>query len=251
MKITAIKTEKIAPGQKNLFEVLDEYLITLNEKSIIVITSKIVSICEGSVVKKELVEKHDLIKKEADSILHKGKSKYHLVLTMKNHVLIPTAGIDESNGAGHFVLWPKDVQKSTNEIRSYLIKRFGVKEVGIIITDSKSTILRRGTTGWALAHSGFLALKNYIGKPDIFGNILKITKSNIMDALASAAVVTMGEGQEQTPIAVIEDIPFVEFQIRDPNKEELGELMIEPENDFYAPLFEKVEWDKKETVELH
>ena len=40
----------------------------------------------------------------------------------------------------------------------------------------------------------------------------KVTKVDVVNALASAAVLVMGEGAEQTPLAVISDVPFVEFQ---------------------------------------
>ena len=32
------------------------------------------------------------------------------------------AGIDESNGDGNYVLWPKDLQNSANTIRDILLK---------------------------------------------------------------------------------------------------------------------------------
>jgi F420-0:gamma-glutamyl ligase len=39
-----------------------------------------------------------------------------------------------------------------------------------------------------------------------------MTKVNVADALAAAAVLVMGEGSEQTPLVVIGDVPFVTFQ---------------------------------------
>ena len=54
----------------------------------------------------------------------------------------------------------------------------------------------------------------------------------------------MGEGNEQTPIAVISDVPFVEFQDRNPTKEEIEELKINIDDDLYAPLLKSVNWRK-------
>ena len=34
--------------------------------------------------------------------------RYHMTLTIKQGMLIPTAGIDESNGDGYYILWPRD-----------------------------------------------------------------------------------------------------------------------------------------------
>ena len=245
MKIFPIKTHKIRPGGKqNLFEVLDRYLKTLRERSIVVITSKIVSICQGRVVKIKKVDKKELIKKEAEYFLPSEESKYNITLTIKGNLLLPTAGVDKSNGAGYFILWPENPQETANQVRKYLGNRFSVKKVGVIITDSKTIPLRRGTTGVAIAHSGFFALNNYIGKPDIFGRKLKVTKANILDALAASAVLVMGEGKEQTPLAIIEDIPFVKFQNRDPSEKELQDFYLNMADDLYAPLLKSVKWQK-------
>jgi F420-0:gamma-glutamyl ligase len=65
-----------------------------------------------------------------------------------------------------------------------------------------------------------------------------------MDALAAASVFEMGEGAEQTPLAVITDLNKVEFQDRNPTQEELDFLKIDIEDDLYAPLLKSVEWKK-------
>lgn len=245
MRIVAIKTEKILPAKKSILELLDKYLISVREKSILAITSKIIALCEGRVASKDEISKKKLIEKEAEYFIPPEESKYNISLTIKNGLLIPTAGIDESNVAGGYVLWPSNPQKTANNIRKYLCKRFSLDKVGVIITDSKTSPLRWGTTGIALAHSGFLALKNYIGKPDIFNKKLNVTKANITDALATATNVVMGEGNEQTPIAVIEDIPFVAFQKRNPTQKELDSLKISLEDDLYAPLLTSVNWRER------
>jgi len=246
MEIFSIKTHKIKPFKQNLFEILDKYLKSIKERSIVVITSKIVSICEGRVVKIETADKKELIKKEAEYFLPPEKNKYNVTLTVKGNLLIPTAGIDESNGNGHYILWPKDPQKTANEVRRYLCKRFSIKKIGVINTDSKTSPLRWGTTGVAIAYSGFSALNNYIGKPDIFGRKFKIQKANIADALATSAVLVMGEGSEQTPLAVIENVPFVKFKNKNPSKKELKDFRINMDEDLYGPLLKSVKWKKGE-----
>jgi len=248
MKISSIKTHKIRPYKQNLFEILDKYLKILRERSIVVITSKIVSICQERVIKIEKAEKKELIKKEAEYFLPPEENKYNITLTIKGNFLLPTAGIDESNGAGYFILWPKNLQKTANEIRKYLGRKFSVKKIGVIITDSKTTPLRWVTTGIAIVHSGFTALNNYIGKPDIFGRKFKVTKANVLDALAASAVLVMGEGAEQTPLAVIEDVPFVKFQNRDPSEKELKDFCINIEDDLYGPLLKIVKWQKGKSL---
>lgn len=245
MKIFTIKTNKIDPTDKhNLYSLLDTYLACLREKSILAVTSKIVSICEGKTVKIGKISKRKLVKKEAEYYLSNEDYPQSIMLTIKNNILIPTAGVDESNGNGYYILWPVNPQKTANKIREYLKKRFKLQDVGVIITDSKTSPLRWGTTGIALTHSGFSALNDYIGTKDIFGRQLKVTKANVADALAVCAVLLMGEGSEQTPFVIAEDLPFIRFQNRNPSKKEIKELKINLEDDIYAPLLKSVRWQK-------
>jgi dihydrofolate synthase / folylpolyglutamate synthase len=245
MQVTAIKTEQITPGSGSLLSVLDRFLKKFPEKSVLAVTSKIVSICEGSVVKQGTIDKDELIRAEAEKYLPRTNSKYDVTLTIKRGILAASAGIDESNGNGYYILWPENPQKTANSIRAYLAKRFRVKFAGVVITDSRSFPLRWGTTGVSIAHSGFAALNSYIGSPDIFGRTMMMTKSNVADALAESAVAVMGEGNEQTPLAVIRHIPFVRFEDRNPTDSELAELTIDIEDDLYAPLLTAVPWIKK------
>jgi dihydrofolate synthase / folylpolyglutamate synthase len=246
MKITAIKTEKVTGVEQNIFDLLEKSLAKFRGKNriIVAVTSKVVSICEGRVVKVEDADEEDIIKGEAEYFLPMKISRYDIMLTLKNNIMIPNAGIDESNGNGYYILWPKNPQKTANDIRKHLQASLKIKNLGVIITDSKTTPLRWGTTGVALVYSGFIALRSYIGKEDIFGRKLNMTKANIADALAVSAVLMMGEGSEQTPVAVIEDVPFVKFQKSDPSKAELKDLKISIKDDLYAPLLTSVKWQK-------
>jgi dihydrofolate synthase / folylpolyglutamate synthase len=244
MIIKPYKTHKIKPNE-NLFAILDQYLPHLEEKSVVAIASKIVGICEGRVVKinnKLDKQKEELVKQEADYYLYEKRMDFFL--TINHNTLVANAGIDESNSEKAFALWPKDPQKSVDVIREYLTKKHNIKSLGVILTDSKLSPLRWGVTGVALAHSGFQALNNYIGKKDIFGRPLKVEQSNMPDSLATAAVTVMGEGNEQQPLAVITDLPFVKFQTRNPNKKELESLKIKLEDDIYASLLTAVKWEK-------
>jgi len=242
MKVTAIKTKKVEVGDK-LFDILDEYLPKLQENSIVAVTSKIISITEGRVDPHDSDEYRDeLAKKEAEFYIPVELSQYNFMITINHNVLVARAGIDHSNGHGNLVLWPKDPQKSANEIREYLVSKRGIKNVGVIITDSRLSPLRMGVTGVSIAHSGFETLINYVGKPDIFGRLMLVEKSNVPDSLATAAVIEMGEGDEQQPLAIIEDAKFVKFQERNPTKEELAGLRINVEEDVFAPFLAAAKW---------
>lgn len=245
MIITPIKTDAIRVGMYTLEKFLDSFVPQIHEHDIVVVTSKVVSLCEGRTVDPNISTKDELVTKEADYYLSRFTNPWHVLISINKNTLIASAGIDESNGDGNLVLWPKDIQKSTNVIRTYLCNKYGLNEIGVIVTDSHLIPLRWGTVGTALAHSGFVALNSYIGEPDLFGRKLKMTFSNISEGLAAAAVVCMGEGNESTPIAVISEVPFVQFQNGNPSDEELAKLAISKEEDIFAPLLNAVSWETK------
>ena len=243
--MTTLKTKKITLKDTDIFKILDRYLPRLKDRSVVAVTSKIVAILEGNVVKIGEGDKDSIIIQEAEYYLPRTSSKYNVLLTIKGNAMNFSSGVDESNSGGYYVLWPKDSQKSANKIREHLVRKYKRKNIGVMITDTASVPLRWGQRGvFVLAHSGFSALNSYIGKPDIFGRPLKMTSASISDALGTAAVLVMGEGAEQTPLAVIEDIPFVKFKQRNPTKKELLKLKMPLKDDLYAPLLKAVKWRK-------
>jgi putative folate metabolism gamma-glutamate ligase len=244
MKVTTYKTKKIVPGDK-LFAVLDKYLPKLKERDVVVITSKIIAICQGQVVKNDgKITKEELMIKEADFYLPEEYVNYGIYMTIKNNFVVASAGIDESNGGGYFILWPENLQQTTNEIWEYLRKRNKIQNLGIVVSDSKIIPMRKGTSGVGLSWCGFKPLRDYIGKPDIFGHNLRVTKASLVDGIAASAVLNMGEGKEQTPIAVVSEISNIDFVDRLPNVEEVKEMSINPDEDVYGKIFSSVKWLK-------
>jgi F420-0:gamma-glutamyl ligase len=122
--------------------------------------------------------------------------------------------------------------------------RLGTPHIGVVITDSTCTPLRRGTTGICLAYSGFAAVKDYVGEPDLFGRPFRVSQANIAGGLAAAAVLAMGEGSERTPLCVIEDLPSVQFLDRDPTEDELDRARIPLDDDLFAPFLTAVGWKR-------
>jgi putative folate metabolism gamma-glutamate ligase len=243
MQISAIKTHKIASNE-SLGSILDQYVTNLNDGDILAITSKIVSLCQGRVVEKSSVSKRDLIACEADSVLQTDHNPYDLYLTIKDKILIPSAGIDESNSNGMYILYPENVQTVAHTVWKHLTTKFSIENLGVIITDSHTTPMRRGVTGITLGWCGFEPLHSYVNKPDIYGNFLHVTQINILDALASSAVFMMGEGAEQTPLAIIRNAPKIKFTSRAPSVAEEKSVTISIEEDLYAPLLMAAKWTK-------
>jgi coenzyme F420-0:L-glutamate ligase len=231
MKIQAIKT-RIFRENEDLIKFILKYIKKLPDKSILVITSKIVALSEGKTVEfKNQKEKTALIKKESEFSL---KTKY-VWLTIKDGTIMAEAGIDESNAAGKLILLPKDSFKTALFMQKTLKKKFKIKKLGVLITDSRLLPLRAGVVGVALGYSGFAGIRDYRGKPDIFGRKLKLTRTDVADSLATTAVLCMGEGKEQQPLALITDAPVVFTE-----KVNKKELIINPKEDLYAPFFRSI-----------
>ncbi len=250
MKVESIKTHKITDADKDLLKILDQYVTELPERSVLAITSKIVAICEGRIIKiTDDVDKNELMRKEAQYYIPREKNKYNVSISIKGNILVGSAGIDESNSNGYFVLWPDNPQSTVNAVREYLTKRFKVQDVGVIVTDSRNVPLRYGSTGAVIAHSGFFSINSYIDTPDLFGRIMHVSKVNVSDSLASAAVLEMGEGQEQTPLAVLTDIPYVRFNPENPSEKELSLIHLTLETDLYHVMLESTPWEKGDALQ--
>lgn len=242
MIITPLATPRITPRSAELLTLIEAHVPDMPENSVLAISSKVVALCEGSSVPIESTDKHQLIVQQAECYLPRSASDYNVQFTVVQHTLIPSAGIDASNGGDHYVLWPKDAQATANLVRRHILKHFKRSHLGVIITDSTCRPLRRGVTGIAVAHSGFAALNDYIGKPDLFERPFTVSQADISGGLAAAATVAMGEGAESTPLCLLSDMPNVVFQDRDPSKDELDDLHLYIEDDLFAPFLGPAAW---------
>lgn len=239
MLIKPIRTRIFKEGDL-IIDFICENIKSIKEETILVVTSKIVALSQGRV--RSIKNKHtreEIIKSESQWAM---RTKYTW-LTIKDNMVMSSAGIDESNADGKIILLPQDSFMVAEKIRKQLKKIYKIKNLGIVITDSRLIPLRAGIVGVALGYAGFKGIRDYRGSSDIFGRILKVSRTDVVDSLATAAVLTMGEGNEQQPLAIITKAP-VEFQ----EKTNWHELDIDIKEDIYQPLFEKIskiKWKKK------
>jgi F420-0:gamma-glutamyl ligase len=233
MQFIPIKTKKFLPPKDNILAELDKRMPKLKEGDVLLIASKILAIHQGRSVGVSECRKSDLVSKEADySLPGYMIGEAEIILTIKDHTLIPSAGIDESNGNGYYILWPKNVNKLLKEIVKRYQKKFRIKKLAAIAVDSHTTPLRWGTQGISIGFWGLKPLYDYRGKKDIFNRKLKYTQRNIADTLADLGALIMGEGNEQTPAVVLRGAKMVEFT----NKNTYKSFVIDPKKDLYAPL---------------
>ena len=217
VKLPLIK--KNAPLLDIIVKTIKENNESLEEGDILVISEKVVATAQGRIVNlseitaisnkaKELAEKYDMDERFVELILTEAEEilggMTHVILAKVDDFLIANAGIDQSNaGSNNVVLLPKDLKKSASYYRNALKSEFNLKDLGVIIADSRVQPLRKGTIGIAVATAGFEPIEDCRGQPDLFGRPLEITLRAIADDLASAAQFLLGEANEQTPIVII------------------------------------------------
>lgn len=191
--------------------------VTPQEGDVIAVSSKYAAISEGRVVRlddiqltpegESLAARYQmnpiiaqLVMQEADHVFG-GIPGF--LLTFKDGILSPNAGIDRSNIPNGFaVLFSQDPYKTAAKLREDLQSVFGVR-LGVILTDSWLMPGRLGTTGVALATAGFRPIQDERGKADLFGNPMMVTQRGIADQVCTAAQLVMGERDEATPIAIV------------------------------------------------
>ena len=252
MEIIPIKTRIISEND-DILEVLIDALksqnIELKDNDILCIAETPLGTTEGRVVKlgeidpsEEAIELADecsllpevaeLVLREADEIL--GGIPY-VVLTIKNNTLMANAGVDKSNvPPGHASLLPADPRGSAERIRREANDRYR-RNIGVLITDSRTQPLRLGNIGMALGVAGFRPVADDRGRSDLFGNEMRITRRAIADNLASACTAVMGESDESIPAVLIRAAP-VEFI---DESFDSSDMWISPEECMYMAIFER------------
>ncbi|MBV8347066.1 MAG: coenzyme F420-0:L-glutamate ligase [Mycolicibacterium sp.] len=178
----------------------------LRDGDVVVVTSKVVSKCEGRVVpapadpdaRDELRRK--LIDAEAVRILaRKGKT---LITENALGLVQAAAGVDGSNmGSTELALLPVDPDGSAATLRARLRERLGVN-VAVVITDTMGRAWRNGQTDTAIGAAGVEVLHSYTGAHDAHGNELLVTEVAVADEIAAAADLVKGK-LTGIPVAVV------------------------------------------------
>lgn len=222
MRLFPIKTDVIKPGDNIaaiILESIERQGLRLEGGDIIAIASKVIAYTEGCIVKlseikpskeaERIAGKFAILPQLAELVIQEAGEIYggveSAILTLKNEILTPNAGIDSKNAPeGTVVLWPKNFVRWAKTIREEIIRRTGIK-VAVLIVDSGLKPLRLGTTGLALAVAGFKPVRDCRNESDIFGKKVTITLHALADDLASGAHFLMGETSERIPAVLIRE----------------------------------------------
>jgi coenzyme F420-0:L-glutamate ligase/coenzyme F420-1:gamma-L-glutamate ligase len=120
-----------------------------------------------------------------------------LTETRFGHISVNT-GIDRSNVPdSDILLLPKRPSQSARRLSEAL-------GVPVIVTDTCGRPFRHGQRGVAIGWAGLPASRDWRGEHDRDGRELGVTVESVVDELAAAANLVLGEGAGGNPIAVIE-----------------------------------------------
>lgn len=232
LEFIPVKTRIVRPPKDDISDIIEN--LDIQDGDIIFITSKILGLSEGRTAKVGDVDKELLIQEEAERLLPyvNEAGNFRINLTVTQDILIPAAGIDESNADGHYIMWPKDPDATCRKIRDYLMEKHRLQHLGVVATDSHTTPLRWGVTGITIGLAGIEPTRDIRGEPDLFGRLMHVTKINLIDPLTSMAVLLMGESTERTPIVILRGYDGIPFS----DSASMTDFKISPEEDLYAPL---------------
>ena len=214
--------EDIQPSDDIVALILSSSKSSIDDGDVIVISQKIISKKEGRVVNLNSIIPSELsvgissaYEKDprlVEAILSESKRivrmEHGVIIVETNHNFIcANAGIDESNvEKGFATLLPVDPDKSAKKIRDSILQITG-KNIAVIISDTFGRPFRLGQTDHAIGIAGIESIKNYEGKPDTFGKIMRVTAIAIVDELCAAAELVMGK-TEKSPAAIIKNYSF-------------------------------------------
>jgi coenzyme F420-0:L-glutamate ligase/coenzyme F420-1:gamma-L-glutamate ligase len=195
---------------------------------ILVVTHVVVSRAEGRVVNldevipsefaKNIAEQYEkdpalveVVLQESKSIRRMGDGK--LITETKHGFICANSGIDKSNvpGERNVALLPEDPDRSAEEIRGKIRKLTGC-DVAVIISDTHGRPLRKGEINVAIGVAGIKALTDRRGESDLFGYVLRVKQTAIIDELASAAELAIGQANEGIPVAIIRGYDYLKSE---------------------------------------
>jgi coenzyme F420-0:L-glutamate ligase / coenzyme F420-1:gamma-L-glutamate ligase len=182
----------------------------LRDGDVVVVTSKVVSKCEGRLVPAPRdAEERDQLRRKlvADEAVRVLARKGRTLITENRLGLIQAAaGVDGSNvGRDELALLPVDPDASAAALRAGLRERLGV-DVAVIITDTMGRAWRNGQIDAAIGSAGLAVLQSYSGAVDQHGNELVVTEIAIADEVAAAADLVKGK-LTAMPVAVVRGLP--------------------------------------------
>jgi len=218
--------EDVTPGD-SIFEKIVAALrrarLSLRDGDILVVKHKIISKAEDQLIDLSTIRPSsqsrawarrfnldarvtELALREATRIVRRKRGV--LITETRHGFICANSGVDVSNvnGGIHALLLPQDPDRSADQLRRELKRKFKV-DVPVIITDSFGRPWREGLTEVAIGVAGMKAIHDYRGQHDPHGYPLRVSLDAVADALACAAGLVCGK-LARTPACIIRGFKY-------------------------------------------
>jgi len=211
---------------KIIVETAKKNSVSIEDGDIVVVAQKVVSKAEGRIVQLKDVKPSERAEEIAkitskdprfvELVLREAKRIVKVspeILIVENEIglICINSGIDKSNVSGEdsYALLPKNSDESAKKIRSEIMKLTGSR-VAVVICDTYSRPFRRAQVEFAIGIAGINPFKDYRGQKDLFSYVLRVKNVAIVDEIASAAELVMGQGKEAIPVVIIKNLTRTE-----------------------------------------
>lgn len=219
--------------------------VSIEDGDILVVAQKIVSKAEGRVFRLKNVKPSEKAEKLAETTLKDPDfvelvlqasrkivkaSPDILIVENENGIICINAGVDKSNveGEDSYALLPRDSDESARRIRKKIMEVTG-KNVAVIISDTYSRPFRKGQVEFAIGIAGIYPFRDYRGEKDLYNYVLKVKNIAVVDEIAAAAELVMGQGSEGIPVAIVKNLDRAELT----GKSSVSDLFISKQEDLF------------------
>jgi coenzyme F420-0:L-glutamate ligase/coenzyme F420-1:gamma-L-glutamate ligase len=233
---------EVRPGDDLNGMISDAVARDLRCGDVLVVTHKIVSKAEGSLVDLRTVEPSTLAKgyatrygkdpRQIEVVFRESRRIVRMdrgiVISETHHGFVcANAGVDASNvpGGDTVCLLPVDPDASAARLRDALAEDPGV-EVAVVISDSFGRAWRHGITDVAIGLAGMDPVADYRGRRDPHGYPMEASVLAVADELAAAAELVMGK-TDGIPLSLVRGYSY------SPASGSASELLMPPERDMF------------------
>ena len=219
---------EVSPGDdvgRLIYDSQRKSRIPFADGDVYVVAQKVVSKSEGRFVRLEDVKPSPFAEslggflkkdpKEVEVVLRESRSIVRarlgiLITENKQGIICANSGVDMSNVGeeGGLLLLPESPDRSAAKIRKS-IEALSGRRAAVIISDTYGRPWREGQVDFAIGVAGIACLRDYRGKPDMYGRTLKVTNIAQVDELAAAAELVMGKSRG-IPVVVVKGFVFEE-----------------------------------------
>ncbi|RLG63514.1 F420-dependent oxidoreductase [archaeon] len=151
---------------------------------------------------------HKMMKNPKNALEVLRRDPVMLVVENRQGMLCTDAGLDTSNTPyGVASIPPPDPDEEARLLRERIEKLVN-KRVAVVVTDTEATITRLGSVDIAVGSSGIRAIKREFGQLDLYGKPKYGGVDIVVNEIAAAAALLMGQTHEGVPVVIVRGLEF-------------------------------------------